>query len=672
MMLRKILALLVIGTMCLAGGAVPVQAALPPAEFTGALEAPAADTVCEHGYVEVRFSSPRAGGMDGVVETSENLELVGFTSAGISAQLSTDDHVVTIFGDPVAYVYRVCEQVGGSVSVALREAECTDGVGGLFAMCDEEWSAQVRTADDAASAPAAFSRSVAELMIGPEAAAVPAGGILEIAFLSPEGGGMDGEIRTSANLTLESMRSEDLSEQLSAPDHVVSLFADPVVYTYRVNAQPGEAVSVSLVNGKTSDAERRLSAMPTQEWTGVTGEANLPAARTPVPVRAPASSGSAAQDGAYMDAPDTAVTGRSIEVQFTSPADGGLEGYLETSSNLTFEGLRGGFMSAELSSERKAVSLFGEPLTYVYRVDAAAGEEVSVSLVRGQQSDGSCSMSPVEPEVWSCTVRSEDVAEEEPFVAVMAAPEVGDVRPGATIDVDFFGPVNGGMDGIVTASANLELEEVVSAGNGARLSSPDQVRSVLGVAVTYRFRVNGEPGDPVYVRLTDGRTADGETNESARVRNQIWMGVVAASASGLISAAPESDIVISAEGWLTGADAVQSVGDLRSQLTVPPETAMEILDRDGNVLADDARLATGQIVRLTENGREADRLTVVVAGDVIGSGTVGIAQLVRLAAACAGGSPLAGACERAADLNANGRVDIGDLAALAARLQSRR
>lgn len=679
MITKRILAWAACLALILAGAAASAAAAgqgLPPAEFADALSGPAAQTVREGGYVEISFSSPEAGGMDGVIETSDNLELVGFTSTGISAQLSADDHVVTIFGDPVTYVYKVNEEAGQDVSVRLTEAECTDGAGGLFSMTDENWEAEVLPAGEE-HVPVPAMLEAADVMAGPEGS-VPAGGTVDIVFLSPAGGGMDGEIRVSDNLTFESMRSEDLGAELSAKDHVVSLFADPVTYTYRVNAEPGETVSVELVNVKTADEYRNLYSVPEQLWTGTVGEPDGSSAVQPLPAEPDPVGQQPDPDASFMITPDRAVEGRCIEVQFTSPDDGGLEGYIETSDNLVFEGLRGGFLSTELSSERKAVSLFGEPLTYVYRVEAEAGDSISVSLARGQQSDGSCSLSPVAPESWNCTVQADAAAEPpQEFVPMMTAPD--EVVSGSTIDVSFLSPVDGGMNGIVSTSANLVFEGTVSAGNGARLSTDDKVRSLLGVPVTYRYRVTGEAGSPVYVRLTEGRTADAGTNMTTRVRNQIWMGVVqeAPATNCVISPAAGSAIRIGESGtaavegtFLTGASG--SVGSLLGQLSAPDSMTLEVIRPDGSPLHAAAELATGQVVQACADGQPVASAVIVVAGDVTGNGTLGIGQLVRLAAACMGTKPLQGAYLLAGDMNGNRTVDVGDMALFVHQLQAGR
>lgn len=82
-------------------------------------------------------------------------------------------------------------------------------------------------------------------------------------------------------------------------------------------------------------------------------------------------------------------------------------------------------------------------------------------------------------------------------------------------------------------------------------------------------------------------------------------------------------------------------------------------------VADDAPVATGMVVHAGQETR-----TLVLRGDVLGTGRIQISQLARMAQACSGGRPLEGAYLAAADLNADGSLDIADLTAAAALLQS--
>lgn len=71
--------------------------------------------------------------------------------------------------------------------------------------------------------------------------------------------------------------------------------------------------------------------------------------------------------------------------------------------------------------------------------------------------------------------------------------------------------------------------------------------------------------------------------------------------------------------------------------------------------------STGQSLRVLHSGQIIMQTTVVVAGDVLGTGQLSIAQLVRIAQACTGSRPLSGAYLYAGDLSGSGRIDIGDV-----------
>lgn len=104
---------------------------------------------------------------------------------------------------------------------------------------------------------------------------------------------------------------------------------------------------------------------------------------------------------------------------------------------------------------------------------------------------------------------------------------------------------------------------------------------------------------------------------------------------------------------------------------------LEVRDKDGNLLRNaDDRITTGSTVTLlltNEQGANgvpvpADELTIVIQGDVQGTGRMTIGQLVSMANYLVGEKDLpAGPVREATDINGNGKCDIGDLT-MAARL----
>lgn len=83
--------------------------------------------------------------------------------------------------------------------------------------------------------------------------------------------------------------------------------------------------------------------------------------------------------------------------------------------------------------------------------------------------------------------------------------------------------------------------------------------------------------------------------------------------------------------------------------------------------------ATGQHMLAVDmvTGKVSALQDLVMRGDITGQGVLGVSQLVRLSRAVTGKAPLSGLAARAADLNGNERVDLGDLTSLAAWLRGR-
>ena len=223
-MLTAALALVFLVSLGITGAA--AAGSLPPSDFADAMQGPDAQEVHAGGYISIEFTSPEKGGMDGEIVVSDNLELRGFTSSGISFQLSADNHVVCVFGDTVTYTYKVNAEPGEKVSVALTGAESADGLGGLFAMTDEFWEAEVGEGQTEDAVPLTIIAAADNCLSGPSDMTAPAGATFDISFTSPKGGGMDGEILVSDNLEFVGMRSNDIGDQLSAEGHVVTLFGD--------------------------------------------------------------------------------------------------------------------------------------------------------------------------------------------------------------------------------------------------------------------------------------------------------------------------------------------------------------------------------------------------------------------------------------------------------------
>lgn len=103
-----------------------------------------------------------------------------------------------------------------------------------------------------------------------------------------------------------------------------------------------------------------------------------------------------------------------------------------------------------------------------------------------------------------------------------------------------------------------------------------------------------------------------------------------------------------------------TVGDIKNLFNYPSGSGSELLTADRQVKQDDLQVCTGDILLLASMGGTVQEVTLVVAGDVLGTGVMTVAQLVRTAKALTG-DPLKGAYFLAGDLSDTGKIDITDL-----------
>ena len=123
-----------------------------------------------------------------------------------------------------------------------------------------------------------------------------------------------------------------------------------------------------------------------------------------------------------------------------------------------------------------------------------------------------------------------------------------------------------------------------------------------------------------------------------------------------------NNVNVNVNGQRWDASGPMSVGYLQSGLYAP-YGALYVVDSSGYQRPYDAPLATGDSVIWYDEAGNRRTTEMVVKGDVLGTGVINIAQLVRLAQALNGNWPLYGVYRIAGDLNGNGYIDIGDLVA---------
>ena len=104
------------------------------------------------------------------------------------------------------------------------------------------------------------------------------------------------------------------------------------------------------------------------------------------------------------------------------------------------------------------------------------------------------------------------------------------------------------------------------------------------------------------------------------------------------------------------------VREIGAFVEAPEGTTITVLQADRQPAAPSQPISTGQIIRVaSSSGATISEATIIVAGDVLGTGEINIAQLVRLAKACIGEVTLSGPYRAAGDFSNNGRIDIGDV-----------
>lgn len=115
-------------------------------------------------------------------------------------------------------------------------------------------------------------------------------------------------------------------------------------------------------------------------------------------------------------------------------------------------------------------------------------------------------------------------------------------------------------------------------------------------------------------------------------------------------------------------DSFTSVAHVVASFDAPEETSVLVCDARGEACELTAPVATGDVIQLYDSEGRETNVTVVISGDVIGSGLLNIPQLTRLAAAITGADPLVGPYLMAGAMTGGSQITIADLVRLAGML----
>ncbi len=105
---------------------------------------------------------------------------------------------------------------------------------------------------------------------------------------------------------------------------------------------------------------------------------------------------------------------------------------------------------------------------------------------------------------------------------------------------------------------------------------------------------------------------------------------------------------------------VMSETSVQALLTQFENEALKVLDKDGNTITGSAAVGTGATINLYNGSAIVDSVTVVVLGDVDGSGSVATTDYMRIKSAFIGTFAMSEVENCAADVDKNGSIDATD------------
>jgi len=206
--------------------------------------------------------------------------------------------------------------------------------------------------------------------------------------------------------------------------------------------------------------------------------------------------------------------------------------------------------------------------------------------------------------------------------------------------------------GTVNASATVK---------GTNLTSADQ-------AVTWTVSGNAVSGTKVsadgVLTVAAGETSKKLTLTATSVTNE----AVKATKQITVSSAGETPVDEPTYGYSISSDGTEVIGispdtkttDFKTKLVNDPSYTVQV-KREGNVIADNEKVATSDIVVVSKDGKIVATYELVVKGDVNGDGVADAADSSLIKAHRAAIERLSGAYLDAADINNDGSVNIMDV-----------
>lgn len=400
---------------------------------------------------------------------------------------------------------------------------------------------------------------------------------------------------------------------MSSEDSMIilgSLGATEVTYTYLVTAKPTEHIRFTLANADVSNGIDFVScAVPTWALT-VDSVADEPVTNEPASGDAPSKVPGFAPSVTplHILGPGWGSTqGDTIQITVTLDPSSSVQA---ASASVFARGLKFHSVTGDLSSEDTLMLTApdGMQATYTYEVTANAGEQMSFCLNNTVVCNG-VSDARIEPLTWTQSAR---------FVQ--------------TLDESTIPP------SIATPSSSTVKEPNPTASSPPKPTAQPTQAPIPSTTVSQQPRPTA-----TFVRIP----VDLQELE-----------LVAGSPLRITSNAAVSTIV----GFeATSADIGTSCRTFKAQFLLPSDMSVQVRSRTGGILDDDAYINTGLLAVFKRKGTENAAAQIIVMGDVNGTGLMSLRQMVRIAQAYKGNSPLHGIYLDAGDFNETGRIDLSDV-----------